>query len=765
MQLITETDRDKQKILIVDKSSSAILPLLKKELSKYDTDIFISPQILPNINTFQICYVIDESLAAAKKIIHLNSRTKVVFIFQHYKRTTKEVEIYIKQHFSSKKELFKCIELEDPLHVTDEDIEKILWFSFSESSDILLTIHPHSDRESDKKPLPQAPGVIPLKYAKRPRSRRKVFFLIGIALLILHLAYIPPLLLTNILFYNIKTTALKSPAEATMSYKKAQTVLAVSKMLYTFVRPTYQLLSVAYFTDGIFQLDDSISLTVQRSIALYYDANSFTSLLLKKQKTPSDIALLQSSKERLEEDLDAFDQYISIVIQKLPNWKKLDSMKNTLQDLATSSKTAQKLLQNVDSIFAKDTEKQYLIMFANNMELRPGGGFIGSFGIAKVHNYSIEPVKIYDVYDADGQLKTHIDPPDPIRLYLQQPHWFLRDSAFSPDFATNYAQAKSFLREEMNIQQLDGGILLTTTTIQNILEGMGDVYIPDFKEIVNKNNFYIKAQLYSEKDFFPGSTQKKRFLGSVADQMLVNLENASQLKVLQMVEKSLEEKQMVMYFDDPKVQETINTQYWSGQALVPKCPTGFENCINNYIFPYEANLGVNKANFFVKKFISMRSTIDEDGVISNKLQIMLNNESITNVFPGGIYKNYLQVLLPATAKINQITKNKTLVDTYDLSDGESKLLGIYLEIPAQATSQLEIEYTIETGLDKGKGAYQFVVQKQIGSANSEFQFELFYPNNIHPVSQNFSPLVKHNEILYNTTLTADKIFFIELFKE
>jgi hypothetical protein len=176
-------------------------------------------------------------------------------------------------------------------------------------------------------------------------------------------------------------------------------------------------------------------------------------------------------------------------------------------------------------------------------------------------------------------------------------------------------------------------------------------------------------------------------------------------------------------------------------------------------------LGVNKANFFVKKRISMKSIIDKDGIVNNTLQITIKNDSMSNVFPGGVYKNYFQTILPSTAVIQKITKNKTLVDTYDVQDLGTKLLGLYLEIPAQSSSTIEIEYTIETGLDKGKGAYQLVVQKQIGSPNSEFHFEVDYPESIRPVSQNFSPLVKPNEIDYNTTLTADKIFFIELNKK
>ena len=65
------------------------------------------------------------------------------------------------------------------------------------------------------------------------------------------------------------------------------------------------------------------------------------------------------------------------------------------------------------------------------MELRPGGGFLGSFGVFEIGNYSIGDIKVYDIYDADGQLTVHLDPPKPIAEYLSVPHWFFRDSNFS----------------------------------------------------------------------------------------------------------------------------------------------------------------------------------------------------------------------------------------------------------------------------------------------------------------------------------------------
>ena len=100
-----------------------------------------------------------------------------------------------------------------------------------------------------------------------------------------------------------------------------------------------------------------------------------------------------------------------------------------------------KIISYFQGVLTEKNPKKYVIFFANNMELRPGGGFIGSFGIFEIGNYSIGEIKIYDIYDADGQLTVHLDPPKPIAQYLHVPHWFFRDSNFSPDFFTNLPRA------------------------------------------------------------------------------------------------------------------------------------------------------------------------------------------------------------------------------------------------------------------------------------------------------------------------------------
>ncbi|MGB9707663.1 MAG: DUF4012 domain-containing protein, partial [Microgenomates group bacterium] len=404
--------------------------------------------------------------------------------------------------------------------------------------------------------------------------------------------------------------------------------------------------------------------------------------------------------------------------------------------------------------------------FANNRELRPGGGFIGSFGVLNLGNLSLKKIEIYDVYDADGQLKIHIEPPFPIKQYLHQPHWYLRDSNFSPDFYENYEKAKFFLKEELGWDNFDGSILITTSAVEEILKAYEKIYLPDFKEEVNSDNFFIKAQMYSEKNFFPGSIQKKSFLSSLIRQFLINTDAISYIKLFKGVKKSLDEKKIVAYFEDQDLQSTIDKFYYSGRIIKPKCSYLTLDCLNDYLFFYDANLGVNKANFYIKKQAILYINVDSQGKIKQTLSLEYQNDSPNLVFPGGIYRNYFQILLPKSAQLEEITKDGVLIENFDLDENNSyfKRVGFYFEIYPQKKTVIKINYWLLEKLKKGRNIYQLIIQKQIGSENNDLILNLFLPKNINLVNQNFNPLVNDENIVYNTILDSDKIFFMELVK-
>lgn len=758
MKLKTEVKNVKQKILIVDKNLTPFLNNLKSEFKKYDIEIFTSPKMPEDLTLFDYCFFVNE-FYPLEKLNNIEYK-KIIFIFLNKK---KQIEKYVPNIEQQAFKNIKIINISGDENFIKSSMEKILWFSFSKSNEIFLNLN----QLLVKKTVTPSYSLLK-KFLSLARHKKFLLNFIILFIVLYHLIFIPPLISSSFFFYQAAKNIKENKIERSIEYNKlGQFFLPISKKLYSFCRPTFLLFSVAFIPDDIIQINEKTDIIIQRSIVLYENSKKIIELALKKDKSSQEKNLLLLRLEKIKNNLAELEENINFVNQKIPN--SINDLKKIKQDLSLLSDTVtkfKKILVFSDYLLAKNSEKKYLLFFANNMELRPGGGFIGSFGILSIKDLTLNDLKIYDVYDADGQLIAHIEPPTPIRKYLSQPHWFLRDSAFSADFYDNYLQAKLFLEKEVNLSDFSGGILLTTTAIQNLLDAFGNLYLPDFKEIVNKDNFYLKAQFYAENNFFPGSTQKKSFLSSLTRQILINLENVSSKELAVGIKKSLDDKQLVAYFDEPELQKIIDSYYWSGRVIKSQCPSNLENCIADYIFPIDANLGVNKVNFFINRFMEIKINIDQGGNFNNSIILKYKNNSQNEVFPGGRFKNYFQLLLPKNSVVKKITKNDILVEEYDeINDQIGKKVGFFFEVEPQTTAEIKIEYYLLNQLIKGKAVYQLLVQKQIGSSNTDLILKINLPKNISLFNQNFSPLVKDNQIIYNTNLSADKIFFIELIKD
>lgn len=748
MNLKVETIEEKQKILIVSKKKYPFIDILRKELEQYGNEIFLSPIRPKNLSSFDYFFCINE-----EKMVQHSIKTIFLFINKH-NHARKAINLHLRNS--------KIIDIEGN-DLRKDHIDNILWFSFSEGKETVFRLSTSHLPKVEKKYL-----FLSKIDFKSFLTKKNIIVATIVLFILIHTVFLLPLSLSLYSSYRAFTFFKKDQKSESENYLKiGSSSLNLTKSLYSLARPLLLFLSLAITPDTIIDANEKGNIVLSESLLLTDNIRQIQQLLFRKGKSKEERAYLILRLEKFNEEVTSIEENLSVLTQKLPiQFEPVIKIHQQLDQATEALKKIKKLLPYIDSILAQDTEKKYLLFFANNMEIRPGGGFLGSFGILKIKDYTITDIEIHDVYDADGQLIAHIEPPMPIRKYLNIIHGFLRDSNFSPDFPEDYDIAKMYLEKEINLTGFSGSILITTTAIQNILEAFGDIYIPDFNEYINSKNFYIKTQIHTEKDFFPGSIQKKSFLNALSQQLFINLETASPKLLAQALKKSLDEKQLIIYSDEKEIQDVIDTFYWSGRTIQPKCISESNtNCVIDYLFPYDANVGANKVNFFITKSMYLKTKINSDGQIQNMYSIQFHNESPAEVFPGGTYKNYFQIMLPLNSSVKRITKDGVLVEGYEETNNRFKNIGFYFEVPPKGTSEIKIEYTLNDQLKTGQGIYQLIVQKQIGSPNSDYVFELDLPKNMYIINQNFTPLVKDNHIVYNTSLSADKIFFIELSKE
>lgn len=493
---------------------------------------------------------------------------------------------------------------------------------------------------------------------------------------------------------------------------------------------------------------------------------AFTTLLLQKNKGPQEMAQIQLR-------LSAIDENTKTLIKETNNmrnnWVRVpafmleEKKKNILNQLSTANQyltVLRGVQKNVPEFFGEDKTRRYLVLFMNNMELRPGGGFIGSVGVVEFDRYTLTQLRIYDVYSLDGQLKTHIDPPQPIRKYLSQPHWFLRDSNFSPDFPTNAEEALSFVRKEVGWDSFNGVVGVTLSAVQDTIDAFPGLVVADYDEHITSDNFFIKTEGHAEDNFFSGSHNKKNFLEAVVRAVRLRLETGDFDKVLlaKKVSNLLDEKFIVLHFSNQQLQSMAENNSWSGSIAQQQCKTQ-ETCFLDYVYVVDSNLGVNKANFYMQRAIRLFVDIAAKGEVKNRLGIEYRNESSSKSLIGGEYKNYVQVVLPKDIRITDVSIDGNSLSEYEVHTKDLKTVGLWVTIPPGVSRTVVIEYDFVRKIDK-KTTYQLIVQKQIGSINNDFIFEMSSPSTMGAAKTNFPAVVQSDQLVYNTFLEKDRLLLV-----
>lgn len=428
-------------------------------------------------------------------------------------------------------------------------------------------------------------------------------------------------------------------------------------------------------------------------------------------------------------------------------------------------------LPNFPWVLGFDNPRTYLVLMQNNFELRPGGGFIGTIGFLTFNEGKAE-FKIQDVYTVDGQLTGHVEPPKPIRDYLNQPHWYLRDSNFDPDFTVNAEKALWFLEKELGVN-LDGVISVDLSVFQKILEVTGPLEVLDYQEKISADNFFLKTQAHVNEQFFPGSTAKKDFLGGVAQTLFNQLSSnkSSSFALSQILFSSFDERHLMLFWQNPQVEEVTLQQGWGGEvrenATMQQCNNPIM-CLNDYLMVVDANLGVNKVNYFVKRKIKKEINLGQNELTS-KVTIDYENTSPQGSSFGGVYKNYLRVLTNKDWILENILVDGQRVDLSKGIDQEEirgkKSTGFLIEIPALTKKEVVLNYQRNISVSDREFVYNLLVQKQAGTDRDSLRlvsnFGLSYNERSELIEDNsVSPIY----LRYNGDLLTDKQFQIQLNK-
>jgi len=450
--------------------------------------------------------------------------------------------------------------------------------------------------------------------------------------------------------------------------------------------------------------------------------------------------------------------------------------------LDSLSKSSMEIVNLTLDITGRGQAKTYLMLFQNNTELRPGGGFIGNFGLLKFEEGKLKEIIVEDVYTVDGQLKEQIEPPKQLAQLLTVDNFYLRDSNWNADFEANATLARDFLKKETGAD-VDGVIAIDLTFVANLLKATGPVKLADYNEEITADNLFEKGEYYSEVNFFPGSTQKRDFFGALTRVLITKmLSDIAQIgedgessgdshfvEVAVVVKEALARKHIMMTFDDANLSAFAKAKGWNH----PLPPANFDPSIDlgetrDFLALLEANLGANKVNRVLERKVDYEVNVGRDGDLAVKLTIDYTNNSQAETWPVGKYVNYLRVYVPKDSKLLEYKNAVQKIEEVETVAGEKlTTFGMIVEVPIKSTRQVVLSYSIPKKIDLEKSStYHLYVQKQAGTANDSLNFSMNLPDYMKVESING---VDEQKTIQNlkipTDLATDREFEVEVVKK
>ena len=361
-----------------------------------------------------------------------------------------------------------------------------------------------------------------------------------------------------------------------------------------------------------------------------------------------------------------------------------------------------------DSILRTDgREKIFLILFQNNLELRPGGGFIGSFGILKVRDGKLVDFSVHDTGNFDGRIPDTIEPPYPMRETLHIDSWKLRDSNYSPDFGENAKWAEEFYHMGQGTEQFDGIVAVTANVLTSFLRVIGPVTIAGFPGTYSADNAILDLEYQVEQGY---RTQDIAFGDRKSVMGMLGLEILQRAKVLSLSKKyelfqtvldDLHQKDIQLLFKDEMLQEQVKASHWDGRVDV--------SWKNDYLFLVDANLNSFKSDYFVKR--SYAYTVDlSQAVPKATLAVTYRHTAQTRDWLTKDYQTFLRAYVPEGSYLHTVT-GAAKDPVYGEFLGR-KYFGVLVQVPLGAEKTVTFEYDLPKDLERDW--YDLKIQKQPG---------------------------------------------------
>ncbi|MEX2028294.1 MAG: DUF4012 domain-containing protein, partial [Candidatus Curtissbacteria bacterium] len=301
---------------------------------------------------------------------------------------------------------------------------------------------------------------------------------------------------------------------------------------------------------------------------------------------------------------------------------KIDNIKKAVDQVESLIVDSRPLLLVLPQIMGEDKERKYLVLFQNDKEIRPTGGFITAYANFRVNKGVIASEGSDDIYRLDSTLLKKVTAPAPILKYLEGvPNLNLRDSNLSPDYLVSMKTFEDLYDSTSAPKDIDGIFALDTYFVVAMMRVLGPVdaygtkFTVDQVEGCDCPQVIYELEKYADEPVNYERGSRKDIIGVLMQQLMAKAFSAPKGQwpsLLETIITSLRGKHLLLYFHDPAIQQAAEKINFAGRIY---------NYDGDYLHINEANLGGAKSNLYVQQKVKQVIKEEKDGTITKTVTI------------------------------------------------------------------------------------------------------------------------------------------------
>ena len=410
---------------------------------------------------------------------------------------------------------------------------------------------------------------------------------------------------------------------------------------------------------------------------------------------------------------------------------------------------------------------RYLVLAEDPAELRPTGGFPGTYGMVGFTDGKISELSFSDIGPLDGtEGVPYVEPPAALRDHLLGPghSWQLSEANWSPDFPSTAEESKKLYTLESGDGDVDGVVALTTYAIDRLLEVTGPVTVPGYDVTVAAGETTQVALEQTRAAPAPG-VNRKAFLGAFAETILnevLQLPPASWPRLVDALNLIRTERRAAVWVTDDQGQALVAESGWDGSVRQDE---------GDFVMPVDTDVApASKYAIAIDRFLRLDISIDSLG----NADTTATQAWVSHVGEGGsldatlrhasnsdIYGTFYRLLVPQRSRLVAASGGAyvpiTDPETIESEAGRTAF-GNYLMVPpghAELVYRWISPYAASMEADGVTGLYRLTVQKQMGTIDDALFVTISLPPGARVLSSTPGLTVDGGTVTIATRLVAD----------